>query len=110
MKIRFSATSFRRLSVLGSIAALGAAVFSCSSTKDGETVNGSNPPVGQGQAGSTTATGGAGPVAAAGTLNLPGIPNGPAKGPCEGLECQVPACSGQASTTITGKVYDPAGK
>src|SRR5688572_20061625 len=43
------------------------------------------------------------------------------EGPCEGLECQqttcklgncmVPACDGNAPlTTVSGKVYDPAGK
>lgn len=41
-------------------------------------------------------------------------------GPCSGLKCQlttcvgagclVPACTGGATTTVTGKAYDPAGK
>jgi hypothetical protein len=31
-------------------------------------------------------------------------------GPCTGLECQVPACTGSPATSISGKVYDPAGK
>ena len=34
------------------------------------------------------------------------LPDG---GPCEGLQCQVVACPGGGSTTITGKVYDPGG-
>ena len=34
------------------------------------------------------------------------LPDG---GPCENLQCQVPACPSGGSTTITGKVYDPAG-
>jgi hypothetical protein len=29
---------------------------------------------------------------------------------CTGLQCQIHACSGGGSTTITGKIYDPAGK
>ncbi len=31
-------------------------------------------------------------------------------GPCSGLACQVHACSGGGSTTISGTVYDPAAK
>src|SRR4051812_49175438 len=30
--------------------------------------------------------------------------------PCTGLQCQIHSCSGGAHTTITGKIYDPAGK
>ena len=29
-------------------------------------------------------------------------------GACQGLQCSVPTCSGGQTTTITGKVYDPA--
>ncbi len=29
-------------------------------------------------------------------------------GPCQGLQCSIPSCSAGLTTTITGKVYDPA--
>jgi hypothetical protein len=112
MKIRIFATSFRRLCLLSSIAALGASVFSCSSTDKGNTV-GTNPlpgsGMGPGQGGSAT-NGIGGQPALAGTLNLAASPaDNPKDGPCTGLECQVQPCSG-SPTTISGKVYDPAGK
>lgn len=31
-------------------------------------------------------------------------------GACQGLECKVPACDAGTTTSITGKVYDPAGR
>ncbi|MDF3065478.1 MAG: Tryptophan synthase alpha chain [Polyangiaceae bacterium] len=67
---------------------------------------------GEGNAGSSAAGGSSG-VGAAGSLGLDiagSSPSGGPSGPCKGLECQVPTCSGGADTTISGKVYDPAGK
>lgn len=65
----------------------------------------------------TNAMGGTGTVepgpGVAGTkgLNLGGdLPADDMDGPCTGLECQVPVCAAGADTTISGKVYDPAGK
>jgi hypothetical protein len=45
---------------------------------------------------------------AGGTLLMTGV--GGSAPACSGLECQIHACSGGGSTTITGKIYDPAGK
>jgi hypothetical protein len=108
---------------LGLVLLLGAlpAVVQCSSKEPESMVSpgGSNGTGGAGSGGGSKNGGGA--------LNIDvGAANGdagaaPQEGPCEGLECQqttctlgnctVPACAGNAPlTTISGKVYDPAGK
>jgi hypothetical protein len=109
---RINATTFRRISVLGSLACSAALAFSCSSKTKESNVSGDE---GTAAKPATAATGGASSVGGASgignTLNLGGdISKSMSKGPCMGLACQVPACEGAPKTTITGKVYDPAGK
>jgi hypothetical protein len=65
-------------------------------------------PAAQGGSGSLAGT--SSNSSAAGTIVLGPGPMETPDGPCERLECQVPNCDGKAPTTISGKVYDPAGK
>jgi len=109
MKNRMYATSIRRLAVLGSIVAAASAAVSCSSKDTDSTI----PPTdGTPTAATGTGTGATGPVIGGlgGSVSItPDLPMPP--GPCMGLACNVDACSGSATkTTISGKVYDPAGK
>ena len=50
---------------------------------------------------------GFGEEADAGVTGVPGFVDGQV--PCAGLECKRVACGGGVTTTLTGKVYDPAG-
>lgn len=111
MKNRVFSAALGRWSLIGSLASVSVVTVSCSSSNDsGGTVqppnNPSNP--GAGSAGST----GTGAVGDNGTSkpDLGPITPGDSKGPCTGLACQVQACAGGGSTTISGKVFDPAGK
>jgi hypothetical protein len=113
MTKRKNATA-RRLSVVCSLGSVAVLLLACSSKESPSTVG---PPGG----GAAPAAGGSapgpgvpgGPVAGTSGLSLGGV--GPVEpggtgGPCRGLACAVPTCDGGAKTTITGKVYDPAGK
>jgi hypothetical protein len=74
----------------------------CASAGDGGTGGaGGNSGAGGGQGGGLATGGGASTGGGMGTL-----PDG---GACTGLQCQVAACTGTTPTTLTGKVYDPAG-
>jgi len=114
MKNRVFSAALGRWSLIGSLVSVGLATSSCSSSNDsGGTVrppnNPSNPGAGSaGNAGST----GSGAVGNNGSSipDLGPITPGDSKGPCSGLACQVQACAGGGSTTISGKVFDPAGK
>lgn len=88
-----------------------AAAWACSPSAGDSKVGSGGPGTGGANAGGTPGTGAA--PAAAGSLGLDlggGTPPGDSGGPCQGLQCQIPTCAAGADTTISGKVYDPAGK
>ena len=58
--------------------------------------------------GSSASSGSTGSSGGFGASGGPGADGGPAA--CVGLQCQQHACSGGGSTTVSGQVYDPAGK
>lgn len=67
-----------------------------------------------GSGAATNNTGGSGsgaPASVGGSqpLEIGEIPAERPDGPCQGLACQVPTCAGSGDTTISGKIYDPAG-
>jgi hypothetical protein len=103
MKRRRTPVGLRRFLGFG----LGLSVaWSCSPAGDDSHVNGGpsgNPATG----GSAAARPG---TAGASNLELGPLPADTPDGPCMGLECQVPICAAGSDTTISGKVYDPAGK
>ncbi len=87
-----------------------ALTLGCSTPGDGSPVGGDGPGTGGGgpTGGGNPSAGASGP-GTAGNINLGGLPPGQ-DGPCSGLECEVPKCEAGTTTTISGKVFDPAGK
>jgi hypothetical protein len=111
MKRWMSAALVRRSVVVGALVCVGAFAFSCSPAGSKSNVSGG--PDEPGPGGSMSGgTGGATLTAGKGGSVIIGgdIPKEMPEGPCQGLECQVPACAGATTTSISGKVYDPAGK
>jgi hypothetical protein len=108
---RLKLTTLRRLSVLGSLLSFVALAASCSSKTGESHVGPDDPGTAAAPSGGGAAPLGSNPGAGS-TLSLGGDLNSGAtvKGPCTGLACQVQSCAGGVTTTITGKVYDPAGK
>ena len=112
MKNWMKATMFRRLSVLGSIASMGALAFAfaCSPAGKDSVVSGGSAAgkPATGTTGGASATGGH--PGTGGVIIGVDIPKEMPDGPCMGLECQVPKCEGAPKTSISGKIYDPAGR
>jgi len=108
MENRIGAATMRQFAVLSSIAWVCTLAVACSSKGGESTVHGAAPGT-TGTGGPTTLPGG-GSGANGGGLMLGPVDQTPNKGPCHGLECQVQTCANGAKTTISGKVYDPAGK
>jgi hypothetical protein len=108
MKRSINSAHFRRSFIVGAVACASVLALSCSTPSESSQVPGA-----PGTAGTGVTTGGTGSTHAGtgGTISLPpDIPKGDGEGPCMGLECSVPNCAAGASTTISGKIYDPAGK
>jgi hypothetical protein len=108
MKRWLSAALFRRSVILSTAAGFGVAAFSCSPAGTDSKVTGGpdEPGPGGGTGPSTPGSAGKGGGITIGGEIVKETPDGP----CTGLECQVPSCTGSPSTSISGKVYDPAGK
>ena len=104
-----------RISTLACLAALAVAVATagaCGGSNGGSGFGGDGGPGSSGGSSGTGSSSGSGNPDDGGLIgNFPDSSTGPSSdGGCTNLQCQVHSCSGGGSTTITGKVMDPAGR
>lgn len=109
MKRSMNSAYLRRSVVVLAGVSVSALAFACSPAgQDSKVMGGPDATAGTATSGGT---GSSAPGTGGKGVTLPGdIPKGSDDGPCMGLECNVPSCAAGLSTTISGKVYDPAGK
>jgi hypothetical protein len=104
-----------RISTLACLAALTVAVATagaCGGSNGGSGFGGDGGPGSSSGTSSGTGSGSGSTIDDGGLIgNFPDSSTGPKPdGGCTNLQCQVHSCSGGGSTTITGKVMDPAGR
>ena len=87
-----------RHSFAAAAAVVGCVLAACSGSGNSEIFQ-----PGASSSGGSSGTSSSGGASSSGAASSSGQP------PCEGLACKQDACNGGAKTTLTGKVYDPAG-
>jgi hypothetical protein len=110
MKRSINAALVGRFAVVSAVVCTGVIGFSCSPAGKDSTVSGDGPGAGAASSGGSGATGGGTAGSKMGGPDLgPNVPGMSPAEACQGLECQVQACTPGVSTTITGKVFAPNG-
>ncbi len=109
MKRPITPARLRQAMLFGLVVSL---VWSCSSPGSDSTVGGTatRNPATASRGGTGSGSGSQAGSAGTKPLDLGDVPANSPDGLCKGLACKVPACAGGGDTTISGKVYDPAGK
>lgn len=108
MSLEMNTAAVRWWSVMFPLLCLGAGSLSCASKGADSSINGGVAPSPSGTGGTAATTGGSG-TANQGLGGLMELAPGKT-GSCEGLECAVPTCPAGMTTSISGKIFDPAGK
>ena len=106
MKRWINAALVRRSVIVGALVCSGAVGFSCSPAGKDSTVSGDG--TGASSVGSGGTVNGSGGTKTGPDLG-PDVRSMQPEGPCQGLECAVPACTPGVTTSITGKVFAPNG-